>query len=162
MYIRPAVSSDTNTIADIWNSVIRNSIATFTNVEKSVSDLCELIHEKHQENHGFYVAEIDGHILGFATYGHFRNGPGYAHTMEHSVFLSSQAKRKGIGKALIQQLESHAQNAGLHSLIAGLSGENTDGIAFHTNLGFTQVAHIKQAGFKFGRWHDLILMQKLM
>ncbi|MEH6361091.1 MAG: GNAT family N-acetyltransferase [Amylibacter sp.] len=50
----------------------------------------------------------------------------------------------------------------MHSLIAGLSGENTGGIAFHANLGYAQVADIKQAGFKFDRWHDLVLMQKLL
>lgn len=142
--------------------MIRDSVATFTSVEKTQSNIEDMIRERAQLNHGFYVAEIDGNVLGFATYGPFRRGPGYAQTMEHSVFLAPKAKRKGIGLALMERLENHARKAGLHSLIAGLSGENTGGIKFHTALGYTKVANIKQAGFKFDRWHDLILMQELL
>ena len=162
LIIRAAITKDAQAIADIWNPVIRNSVATFTNVEKPTSDLQSLILERNRLNYGFYVAEVSGIILGFATYGPFRNGPGYAHTMEHSIFMTPDAKRKGIGKGLMERLEIHAKNAGLHSLIAGLSGENTGGIAFHANLGYAQVADIKQAGFKFDRWHNLVLMQKLL
>jgi phosphinothricin acetyltransferase len=162
MHIRPAQLSDASAIAKIWNPVIRDTVFTFTSIEKPVAGLQEKIQKRAALNHGFYVALVEDNIIGFATYGPFRNGPGYAHTMEHSVFLSPDAKRKGIGKALMARLETHAKEAGIHCLIAGLSGENLDGIAFHASLGFSHVADIKQAGFKFGRWHDLILMQKLL
>jgi len=162
LIIRVAITKDAQAIADIWNPVIRNSVATFTNVEKPTSDLQSLILERNRLNYGFYIAEVSGIILGFATYGPFRNGPGYAHTMEHSIFMAPDAKRKGIGKGLMERLERHSKNAWLHSLVAGLSGENTGGIAFHAKLGYAQVADIKQVGFKFDRWHDLVLMQKLL
>ncbi len=162
LIIRPATIEDAQAIADIWNPVICDSIATFTTAEKSVTDLQDMIREREKLKFAFYVAELSGKVLGFTTYGPFRGGPGYAHTMEHSVFLSPDAKRKGIGKALMVCLETHAKEAGIHSLIAGLSGENLGGITFHASLGFSHVADIKQAGFKFGRWHNLILMQKLL
>jgi phosphinothricin acetyltransferase len=162
LIIRPATIKDAQAIADIWNAVIRDSAATFTSVEKSAADLKNMLHERGELNHGFYVADLSGTVLGFVTYGPFRNGPGYAHTMEHSVFLAPAAKRKGIGKALMKRLEEHAKDAGLHSLIAGLSAENTKAISFHTAIGYEKVANIKQAGLKFGRWHDLVLMQKLL
>lgn len=162
MHIRPAISDDASPISDIWNPVIRTTAATFTSIEKTVPELHKMIAERVALNHGFYVAQDADTLLGFATYGPFRNGPGYAHTMEHSVFLSPTAKRQGIGKALIETLENHARKAGIHSFIAGLSAENTAAIQFHANLGYAQVADIKQAGFKFDRWHDLVMMQKLL
>ncbi len=162
LIIRPATTKDAQAIANIWNAVIRDSVATFTPVEKSVADLKNMILEREELSHGFYVAEMQGKVLGFATYGPFRAGPGYAFTMEHSVFLIPEAKAKGIGKSLMNRLEKHARNTGLHSLIAGLSAENTNAISFHTAIGYSKVANIKQAGFKFGCWHDLVLMQKLL
>ena len=122
----------------------------------------ELILERTQKNFGFYVAEAPDRIAGFATYGPFRNGPGYAKTMEHSIFLNPDERGKGTGKALLKTLEDHGRAAGVHCFIAGLSAENINAISFHTAIGYDKVANIKQAGFKFGRWHDLVLMQKLL
>lgn len=162
MQIRPATPEDANAIAAIWNPVIRDSDTTFTSVEKTIAGLKEMIRDKARTGQAFYVAQDTNGVVGFATYGPFRAGPGYAHTMEHSVFLAPSAKRKGIGKSLMKTLEDHARTADIHSLIAGLSAQNLDGIAFHQSLGYQKVAQINQAGFKFGHWHDLVLMQKLL
>ncbi len=162
MHIRPATPKDAQAIANIWNPVIRDSVATFTNIEKPVPALQDMIMERAQKNFGFYVAEAPDRIAGFATYGPFRNGPGYAKTMEHSIFLNPDERGKGTGKALLKTLEDHGRAAGVHCFIAGLSAENMDGILFHAALGYSKVADIKQAGFKFGRWHDLILMQRFL
>jgi phosphinothricin acetyltransferase len=162
MQIRQVTQKDVPAIAEIWNPVIKNTVTTFTSIEKSAQDLEILICERARLNHGFYVASIEEAIIGFATYGPFRHGPGYTHTMEHSIFLNSTTKRQGVGKALMEVLENHAQEMKVHSLIAGLSAENLIGIKFHRALGYAEVANIKQAGFKFDRWHDLVLMQKLL
>jgi L-amino acid N-acyltransferase YncA len=162
LIIRSVTIDDAPAITDIWNPVIRETVTTFTSVEKSLRDIQSLITERAALNYGFYVAEVAGTVLGFATYGPFRKGPGYARTMEHSVFLASEAKRQGIGLALMNNLEAHAKNTDVHSLIAGLSAGNKGAISFHAALGYAEVANIKQAGFKFGRWHDLVLMQKLL
>jgi L-amino acid N-acyltransferase len=162
LHIRPATTNDAQAIAEIWNQVIRDSAATFTNIEKSVPALQDMILERTHMNYGFYMAETPDRIAGFATYGPFRSGPGYAQTMEHSVFLNPDERGKGTGKALMNALEEHGRTAGIHSFIAGLSAENINGILFHAALGYNKVADIKQAGFKFGRWHDLILMQRFL
>jgi L-amino acid N-acyltransferase len=160
--IRPALPSDANAIANIWNSAIRDTVATFTNIEKTARTIEEMIAARAHSGHGFYVAGAENAVTGFATYGPFRSGPGYARTMEHSIFLTSDTTGKGIGKSLMNTLEDHARTQGVQSLIAGLSGANTGGISFHKALGYIKVGEIKQAGFKFDRWHDLILMQKLL
>ena len=155
--IRPARDEDAEAIAAIWNRIIRETTVTFTTEEKAPDHIARTLAEQ-----PFLVAETGGHIVGFATYGPFRTGPGYARTMEHSIHLADTARGQGFGRALMAELEAEAHNAGVHTLIAGIGGENPGAVAFHTALGFRQVGHIVQAGRKFGRWQDLILMQKFL
>ena len=162
MLIRPASVIDAKNIAQIWNPMIRDTDNTFTSSQKTEAELQSLITQRADLNHGFYVAESDGAILGFATYFPFRSGPGYAHTMEHSVILAAAATGKGLGRTLMERLENHARDNAIHVMIAGISAQNTSAQMFHKAIGYQQVAHIKQVGFKFGSWHDLILMQKFM
>ena len=108
------------------------------------------------------IAIKDGTLLGFANYGQFRSGVGYAHTKEHTVILADNAQGKGVGQALITALESHAKQNDVHSMIAGVSDENSTAIAFHKELGYEQVGHIPQAGRKFGRWLGVVLLQKIL
>ena len=89
-------------------------------------------------------------------------GVGYRTGMEHSISLAPGTPRKGLGRALMQAVEDHARAAGAHQMIAGISGENPDGRAFHERLGYRHVATVPEAGFKFGRYMDLVLMQKIL
>lgn len=155
--IRPARPEDAPAIAAIWNRIIRDTVATFTTAKKDPAVLAEGMRTQ-----PYWVAEEAGEILGFATYFQFRGGPGYAHTMEHSVHLDPRAQGKGLGRALMATLEDHARAHGVHSLFAGISGENAAGIAFHAALGYVHTARLSQVGRKFGRWHDLVLMQKFL
>jgi phosphinothricin acetyltransferase len=101
-------------------------------------------------------------LLGFATYSQFRGGVGYQHTMEHTVVLAPEARGRGAGRALMQRLESHAASSGVHSMIAGVSGANAPGIAFHEAMGYKTVAVVPEVGRKFDQWLDLHLMQKIL
>jgi phosphinothricin acetyltransferase len=108
------------------------------------------------------VAEASGRIVGFATYAQFRGGVGYARTMEHTILLSPEAQGTGLGRALLTAIENHARTRGVTSLFAGVSAENPAGRAFHTRMGYTEVAILQRVGFKFGRAMDLVLMQKFL
>jgi len=101
-------------------------------------------------------------VQGHATYGQFRNGPGYAQSMEHSIHLSKTASGQGLGRALMAALESHASAAGVHVMVAGISSENPGACAFHARLGYVACGRVAQAGRKWDRWLDLILMQKIL
>ncbi len=159
--IRPATAADCVAIAALWNPMIRDTLVTFTTEERSAEVLEALLAQKAALDHPFLVAE-DGGLLGFATYGAFRSGPGYARTMEHTIILGPRARGRGVGRALMQRIEDHARQAGIHSLIAGVSGGNPGGRAFHAAVGFREVAVLPEVGFKFGRWWDLVLMQKML
>ena len=160
--IRDATPADAHAIAAIWNPIIRDTAITFTTTEKTVQDITTMISDRQRAGHGFLVAEISGQVAGFSTYDQFRNGPGYARTMEHTILLAPNARRTGIGRTLLTALEDHARARGITSLIGGISGENHAGCAFHARIGYTQVAILQRVGFKFGRAMDLVLMQKFL
>jgi len=155
--IRPATLADAPAIAALWNPWIRDTAITFASVEKTAADIVSLI----ETRPCFFVAETTG-LLGFATYGQFRGGDGYATCMEHTVILSPDARGQGAGRALLQAVEAHARAGGAHQMIAGVSGENPDARAFHAAQGYHEVAILREAGFKFGRFMNLVLMQKFL
>lgn len=159
MIIRPAGPGDSAAILAIWNPLIRDTSVTFTTLEKTPQALADDIAVR---GAAFLVAQEGEAILGFATYGAFRAGPGYAHTAEHTIILAPEAQGRGVGRALMQKLEAVARTQGLHALLAGVSGENAGAIAFHIAIGFDQVAHMPEVGRKFDRWMDLVLLQKLL
>ncbi|MCP5072044.1 MAG: N-acetyltransferase [Rhodobacteraceae bacterium] len=161
-HIRPATHADAPAIAAIWNPVIRDTLITFNTVEKSTADICAMIDTKAADGHCFLVAEKGAEILGFATYGQFRAGVGYARTMEHSIILAPKARGKGIGRALMAAIENHAHATRAHSIIAGVSAANPRVVAFHKSCGYTQTATLPEVGHKFGQWLDLVLLQKTL
>jgi phosphinothricin acetyltransferase len=154
--IRPAQPQDASQIAAIWNHAIRETTITFNPVEKPDEEVRELTAQD------CLVWEQDGRILGFARYFPFRGGEGYRFTVEHTIMLHKDAHGQGIGRQLMEALCAQAAGAGKHSMFAGCSAENAGAVAFHARLGFAKVATLPEVGFKFGRWIDLVLMQKTL
>ena len=161
MLIRRATVEDAASIAGIWNPYIRDTAVTFNPVEKMDADVALMITDRDRLGHATFVA-VSGNVIGFASYAQFRGGAGYAACMEHSILLAPAARGLGAGRGLMQELLAHAAAAGAHQMIAGVSAENPDGVAFHSALGFAEVARIARAGHKFGRFIDLVLMQKFL
>ena len=153
--IRTAGQRDTGAIAAIWNDVIRSSAITFTTDLKSEGEIGRMITER-----CCLVAEADGQVVGFATYGPFRNGPGYRFVGELTVYLRDGFQGRGLGRALLMQLEDQAASRGIDRMVAGMQDSNVAARAFHTALGYVQVAHLPEIGEKFGERHGLILMLK--
>jgi len=157
--IRQARPEDAEAIAEMLRPIVRDTTVTFTSEEKTSASIAADIDAR---GNAFQVAVLDDRVVGFATYFPFRHGPGYARTQEHSIILRPEAHGKGLGKALLDRLSDIARNHGVHSLIAGVSGENTAGLAFHAAVGFNETARLPEVGYKFGRYLDLVLMQKIL
>lgn len=161
--IRPALASDAPAIAGLLNHWIVHTAITFLPHPKTPKEIADQIAAKTAAGHGYFVAvDAAGTLLGQASYGQFRPGAGYATCMEHSISLAPSARGAGLGRALMSAVESHARGAGAHQMLAGVSGENPEGRAFHERLGYRLVATVPQAGHKFGRFIDLLLLQKFL
>ena len=157
MRIRPAGPTDIGPILEIWNPLIRDTSVTFTSVEKTRAGMAGEIAAR---GAAFLVAEEAGTVLGFASHGTFRKGPGYAQTAEHTVIVAPWAQGRGAGRTLMRALEDQARMAGVHVLIGGVSAENAPAIAFHRAIGFAEAGRLPEVGRKFGRWMDLVLLHK--
>jgi phosphinothricin acetyltransferase len=105
------------------------------------------------------TADASG-ICGLATFGDFRAWPGYRFTVEHSVHVRADCRGQGVGTQLAQALLPRAAACNKHIMIAGVDAANAASIRFHERLGFTQVGHLREVGYKFDRWLDLVFLQR--
>ena len=158
--IRPANAEDISQIVKIWNPFIKDTTVTFSSEEKTPENVAQMIQSRRDAGREFLVAEDEGQIAGFATYDQFRGGDGYRRAMEHTVILAPKVQGMGVGRQLMTAIEAHAKAAGVHTMVAGVSGENTAAIDFHRALGYKFVALLPESGRKFDRWLDLVLLQK--
>ncbi|MCC5970627.1 MAG: N-acetyltransferase [Pararhodobacter sp.] len=158
--IRPARVDDADCILALWNPIIRDTVVTFNPVEKTTADIHDTLASRAAADHPFLVADDAGEVLGFATYFQFRAGQGYARTMEHSINLAPGARGRGLGRRLMLALEDYARARDIGSLIGAITATNTASLTFHAGLGFAEVGRIRDAGWKFGQFHDLVFMQK--
>jgi len=154
--LRAARAQDASAIAEIYNQIIRDTTITFASDEKSEAEIAAQI----AEAEAYLVACDGGQLLGFASFGPFRKGPGYGLVKEHSICLAQGARGAGLGARLLSALEDTARAQGVTHMIAGVSGENPAGQKFHARHGYESVGHLPEIGQKFGRRIDLVLMQK--
>lgn len=104
----------------------------------------------------------DGALLGFGSYGPFRNWPAYRHTVEHSVYVRHDQRGRGVGRGLLRQVIARAEAQSYHALIGGIEAGNTASLALHRALGFAPCGTVREVGHKFGRWLDLTFVQLLL
>ncbi|PCJ09413.1 MAG: GNAT family N-acetyltransferase [Rhodobacteraceae bacterium] len=159
MIIRAARAEDAVAIRDIVNALVRDSLVTFTTVQKTSEQVRMDIAGAPGQ---YLVAEQAGKVVGHAHFGAFRGGPGYRHTAEHTIHLAPTVLGKGVGRALLVALEQVAAQAGIHVLVAAISGANSAGMRFHLAMGYSEVGRLPQVGFKDDQWLDMVLMQKIL
>jgi L-amino acid N-acyltransferase YncA len=157
--ITPASRQDLAEILKIYNEVIRNSTAVYTEVELSGERGAAWFDAKRSAGFPFIVAKDASGITGFGTFGEFRAPPCYQHSVEHSVHVRSDRRGQGIGRQLVIELMILASAMHKHVMIAGIDADNAASIKLHESLGFTNVGHFHEVGFKFGRWLDLVFLQ---
>lgn len=160
--IRLAHAADLPAILAIYNHAIVNTTAVYQEEEHTIAMREEWFMDKLKHGFPVFVAVNNSDVIGFSTYGPFRNWPGYRFTVEHSVYIHWEHQGQGIGKQLVQMVIAHARNKGMHALIAGIDSQSEGSLKLHQGLGFVEVAHFKQVGYKFKRWLDLKFLQLLL
>lgn len=158
--VRPARRDDVPAILDIYNHAVEHTTASYDLAPVSLASRLAWYDHKVDAGWPVLVAEHAGQVIGWATFGPFRDKPGYAHTVEHSVYVRDGHRGAGTGLALMTALIDDACARRHHVMIGGVDADNTGSLAFHERLGFTRVAHFRQVGRKFGRWLDLVFLQR--
>lgn len=150
-------------ILAILNEAIVNSTAIYDYRPRPLESMPPWFAAKRA--HGYPIVGVEdasGELIGFGTYGRFRDRPAYKYTVEHSVYVERDHRGRGIGRAILQNLIEIARAKDLHVLVGGIDASNKSSITFHERLGFRHAGTIQQAGFKFGRWLDLAFYQMVL
>lgn len=158
--LRDATAGDAPAIAAIWNQIIRDTVITVWPTERSIADVAAIIADRQAAGHAFLVAEVAGVVQAFASTTQFRAGGGYAKSLEHMIYAAPDARGQGLGAALLAAVEDHARARGARLMVGGITGSNAGSIAFHARHGYAEMGRIPAAGWKFGQFHDLVLMVK--
>ncbi|MCU0847733.1 MAG: N-acetyltransferase family protein [Spirochaetes bacterium] len=158
---RNAVKEDLASINDIYNYYVDNSTCTWqTNPEKMEER--QAWFDEHTEEYPVIVAESNGKIVGWASISKFKGRDAYKPTVENSIYIRHDSLFRGTGAVLLKELIELAKGAGYHSMIAGISADQKASIVLHEKHGFTKAAHLKEAGYKFNKWLDVVYYQLLL
>jgi len=159
--IRTVQRRDAAELRDIYNHFVETSTAIFELVHRTIDEQVQWIDE-HSGGHPAIVAVEHDRIVGFGSLSTFRDRPAYATTVEDSVYLLHSHQGRGIGRRLLEELISRAAAHGFHSIVARIVGDNQASIELHARCGFDVVGTEREIGRKFGKWLDVVEMQRML
>jgi phosphinothricin acetyltransferase len=147
----------------ILNEVIVNSTAIYDYAPRTPAMMQAWFDAKEKGNYPVIgLVDGDGTLAGFGTFGQFRNWPAYKYSVEHSIYVEKSFRGRGLGKIMLPAIIDAARDQQYHVMIGGIDGTNAASIALHEKFGFSKCAEIRQAGYKFGRWLDLVFYQLVL
>ena len=159
--IRKATQEDLPSITEIYNNAVLNSTVTFDTVPKTIEDQKRWF-KKHTVKYPVFVAEYKNDVIGWAALSKWSEKPAYSKTAEISLYVKKGYRRAGTGKKLLQTILSNGKDNGIHSVIARVVLENETALNFFKPSGFETIGIMKDAGFKFGKFIDVCLMQIIL
>ncbi len=161
MEIRDAIAADLPAIDDIYHHYVLTSTCTFQ-IEPGTPEERAAWFAAHGPAHPVTVAVDGAEVVGWASLSRFHARAAYRFTVENSVYVRADRHRRGIGRALLADLVRRATRAGHHAIIAGITADQDASIALHRALGFEPAARLREIGFKFGRWLDVVYLERLL
>ena len=161
--IRPSRDEDITAITAIYAHHVLNGTGTFETEAPSAAEMAARRADVLGKNLPYLVAEENGEVLGFAYCNWFKPRPAYRFSAEDSIYMSEAARGKGLGGQLLVALSQAAEAAGVRKLIAVIGDSaNVGSAGVHRRNGFTHVGVLKDCGWKFGEWRDVVLMEKVL
>ncbi len=158
--IRRAQLSHLEAITEIYNEAIRTTTATFDTEPKTKAEQLEWF-EAHDERHPILVAEVDGSVVGWTSLSKWSDRCAYADTAEVSTYVKEGFRGRGIGRRLKEAIDAEATRLGFHTVVARITEGNEVSIHLNEAFGFQHVGVMREVGYKFGRWLDVHVMQKI-
>jgi L-amino acid N-acyltransferase YncA len=163
--LREATEDDLPAILAIYNEVIATSTAVYSLEPSTLEERRTWFRSRRSMGFPVLVAmgSTGSDVLGFASFGEWRGEwPGYRYTVEHTVHVRHDVRGGGVGRTVVETLFPRALALGKHVMIGGIDAANNASIRFHERIGFERVALFREVGHKFGRWLDLIFMQRFL
>ena len=161
MDLRDAAPADLPAITAIYAHHVLHGTGTFEEAPPDEAEMARRIAAVQDKGWPWLVAEEGGRILGFAYLAQFRPRSAYRHAGEDSVYVRDDIRGQGVGKALVAALLRRGEECGFRQVFAVIGdSENVGSIGLHVSLGFRQVGLMLSAGAKFGRWLDVVTMQR--
>lgn len=158
--IRETRVDDLSAVAALYAYYVRVSAATFELEPPRVAEMERRWRAAGESGYPHLVAEMEGHIAGFASASAFRSRPAYRSTVEDTVYVDAEFVGRGVGTALLCTLLEKCRALGFRQMVAVVGGENPPSIALHARAGFRTVGVLREVGWKFEAWQDVTLMQK--
>lgn len=166
--IRNAEISDAKRLVEIYDYYVRNTAITFEYDTPSTDEFIGRM-ENIMKRYPYLVIEVDGRIEGYAYAGVFKNRAAYDWSCETTIYIDHNARKSGLGRKLYEALEDRLKAMGIINLYACIGYPETEdeyltknSAEFHEHLGYTKVGEFHKCGFKFGRWYNMIWMEKMV
>ena len=159
--IRHATLADCPAINDIYNHYVLHDTCTYQTEPDTLVER-EAWLAKHGGVHPVLVAEQAGEVLAWGALSAFHPRAAYRFSVEDSIYVRQDSVRRGLGKSMLEALLRLAREQGHHTVIALISADKTGSVALHEQFGFTRAAELREAGYKFEQWLDVVFMQLML
>lgn len=161
--LRPSTDADLPAVTAIYGHHVTHGTGTFETTPPTEAEMTARRADVLGKGLPYLVAELDGRVLGFAYCNWFKPRPAYRFSAEDSIYMSEAARGKGMGAQLLAALSQAAEAVGVRKLIAVIGDSaNAGSVGVHRSQGFTHVGVLKDCGWKFDAWRDVVLMEKVL
>lgn len=160
--IRDCSEDDLAGMLEIYNDAVQFTTAVWNNAVIDLENRRRWLRDRTSQGYPALCAVEAGKLLGYATYGAWRAFDGYRHTVEHSIYVHKDARRKGVATSLMKALLQRARDQGKHVMIGAIEASNEASLALHARFSFAPVASMPEVGIKFGRWLNLVFVQLIL
>ena len=163
MLIRPATRADLPGILEIYNEAVLNTTASYDYEPRTLEHRTAWFDDNVKNSYPVFVAVNDQNgVVGWSALNRFHDRMGYRFTAENSIYVAAGHRGKGIGTLLMPPLINGAKERGLRAIVALIDAKNESSIRLHARFGFERVGLLKQVGFKFDHWLDVVYMERVI
>ena len=160
--LRLATVADAEQIREIYNYEVQHTTATFDLVPRTLADQQQWLAERSGAFATIVAIDEDGAVVGFGALSPYKERAAYRTSVENSVYVRRGRHGEGIGRLLLNELLATASRSGFHTVFARINAASEASVALHRACGYEPVGVEREVGRKFGRWHDVALMQRLL
>ncbi|MDR3228027.1 MAG: GNAT family N-acetyltransferase [Puniceicoccales bacterium] len=157
--IRPVARRDVPALVRIYNVSVLRTTATFQIAPDTERARLAWL-RAHTGAHPAFVGEVRGELAGWAALSPYCQREAWQHTVEDSIYLDEKFCGRGYGEKMLCHLLGEARRLGHRAVLARIVAGHTASIRLHQKLDFAQVGYLSGVGRKFGRWHDVIYMER--